>query len=37
VILHGHCIALHTEKEYESAVDNWQDIKTIRARAGANA
>ncbi|MDR3311708.1 MAG: polymer-forming cytoskeletal protein [Spirochaetaceae bacterium] len=34
VILQGHCIALKDQAEYASAVDNWQDIRTIRSRVG---
>lgn len=29
VILHGHCIALTNDTEYEEACDSWQNVKAI--------
>lgn len=33
VIVHGHCISLYDETEYESASAEWENIKSISQKA----
>ena len=33
VIVHGHCISLNDETEYESASAEWENIKSISQKA----
>lgn len=33
VIVHGHCISLYDETEYESAYAEWENIKSISQKA----
>lgn len=33
VIVHGHCISLYDETEYESASAEWENIKSILQKA----